>query len=340
MKSTIRQVSIRQVAEHAQVSHATVSRVLNNADVRIAPETRLRVERCASELGYQPNRAARALVTGRTQTIALWAVSLRTAYYGDVIHHIHEELAGHGYDLIVSGAQASADGTLDTSKLLSWPVDGLLAVDLPRGAIPGLQDSHIGGLPFVNVGGYVRENADYVLVDFREQSAEAVRHLAAVGCRRIAYLVPDWFDWFHEADDPRLGGYDSAVAEMGRGPEYIRVPDSQRESVAPVLPGYVQRHGCPDGIFCYSDDLAIGAFAALRGLGLRVPEDVALIGCDGIRETAYLVPPLTTVVQPLAQMCEAAWSLLHQRIQNPDLPLQKVVLTPKLEMRGSSLRSP
>jgi DNA-binding LacI/PurR family transcriptional regulator len=331
--------SIRQVAERAQVSHATVSRVLNNVDVRIAPETRLRVERIATELGYRPNRAARALVTGRTETIALWAVDLRTAYYGDFIHFIHDEVMGNSYDLIVSDARPGGTGTLDTSKILSWPVDGILAVDLPRGDIPGMNNSLIGGLPFVNVGGYVREDADYVLVDFRAQATEAVRHLAAVGCRRIAYLVPDWFDWFHQNDDSRLGGYDAGMAELGRGPEYIRVGTGQRESVKPILPEYLQRHGCPDGIFCYNDDLAIGASAALRDLGLRIPEDVALIGCDGIRETEYLSPALSTIRQPMREICAAAWSLLTQRIQDPERPLQKVVLTPKLEIRGSSLRS-
>jgi DNA-binding LacI/PurR family transcriptional regulator len=330
--------SIRQVAESAQVSHATVSRVLNNVDVRIAPETRLRVERIATELGYRPNRAARALVTGRTETIALWAVDLRTAYYGDFIHFVHKEIADHGYDLIVSDSRPGKDGTLDMSNILSWPVDGILSVDLPRGPIPGMEGSMIGGLPFVNVGGYVREDADYVLVDFRAQATEAVRHLAAVGCRRIAYLVPDWFDWFRQDNDSRLGGYEDALTELGRAPEYLCVRNGLRESVGLVLPDYVKRSGCPDGIFCYNDDLAIGASAALRDLGLRIPEDVALIGCDGIRETEYLSPALSTIRQPMREICAAAWSLLTQRIQDPERPLQKVVLTPKLEIRGSSLR--
>ncbi|MGI4789973.1 MAG: LacI family DNA-binding transcriptional regulator [Janthinobacterium lividum] len=336
--------SIRQVAEYAQVSHATVSRVLNNVDVRIAPETRLRVERVAAELGYQPNRNARALVTGRTQTIALWATNLRSAYYGEFIHYIHEEITRHDYDLIVSGAKASevpgdAGVILDTSKLLSWPVDGILAVDLPRGTIPGLNNSLIGSLPFVNVGGYVVECADFVRVDFTEPAAEAVRHLSEVGCRRIAYLVPDWFEWFQQANDPRLCGYISALTDLGLEPEYILVTDAKRECVKSVLSEYVKQHGCPDGIFCYNDDLAIGALALLRDLGMTIPDDVALIGCDGIQDTDYFSPSITTIVQPLEQMCTVAWSLLKQRIEEPSLPLQQVILTPRLEVRGSSKRS-
>jgi DNA-binding LacI/PurR family transcriptional regulator len=295
--------------------------------------------------GYQPNRNARALATGRTQSVALWATNLRSAYYGEYIHFLHEETLRHDYDLIVRGAkvQESAGGdqeeeTLDTSKLMSWPVDGIFAVDLPRYTIPGLKDSLIGGIPFVNVGGYVLESADYVRVDFTQPVTEAIQHLAAVGCKRIAYLVPDWFEWFIQSSDPRLCGYKNAVAALGQEPEFILTPDERREGVASVLPSYIEQHGCPDGIFCYNDVMAIGAFAVLRDLGRRIPEDVALVGCDGIPAAEFLIPPLTTIVQPLEQMCSMAWSLLMQRIQDPALPLQQVMLTPRLEVRASSQR--
>lgn len=331
-------ISIREVAERANVSHATVSRVLNNVDVPIAPETRQLVRHIAAELGYQPNRAARALATGRSQTIALWATNLRSAYYGDVIHHTHEEITRHDYEMLVSSLRVIDGNTFDTSKLLSWQVDGILAVDVPRGTIPGLEASLLSGKPFVNIGAYIVPGTDFVQVDFRNQSAEAVRHLAHAGCRRIAYLVPDWFSWFEESHDPRLEGYRSAIAELGREPEYILTPDEKRESAGPALKSYIARHGCPDGLFCYNDDMAIGVYPPLRELGLRVPEDVAIVGCDGIRDTSYLYPALTTIVQPLAQMCATAWSFLKQRIDDPTIALQQIVLEPRLEIRGSSQR--
>ncbi|KAH0534177.1 hypothetical protein FGG08_007224 [Glutinoglossum americanum] len=336
--------SVRLVAERAKVSHATVSRVLNNVDVRIAPETRLRVERIASEMGYQPNRNARALATGRTQSVALWATNLRSVYYGEYIHFIHEETLRHDYDLMVSGAKVpqygvvGKDVTLDTSKLMSWPVDGIIAVDLPRATVPGMKGSLLGGIPFINVGGYVLESADYVQVDFTEPAIEAVQHLATVGCRRIAYLVPDWFEWFIPSDDPRLSGYKSVMAALGQEPEFIVSPNERREGVASVLAAYIEQHGCPDGIFCYNDEMAIGAFLELRKLGRRIPEDVALVGCDGIRESEYLHPPLTTIMPPLEEMCSVAWSFLMKRIQDPTLPLQAARLKARLEVRGSSQR--
>jgi len=331
-------VSLSEVAERANVSHATVSRVLNNVDVPIAPETRRLVRHIAAELGYSPNKAARALATGRTQTIALWTANLRSAYYGDVIHYTNQEIIRHDYEMLVSCLTIGNDSKLDIIKVHSWPVDGILAVDLPRGWIPDLQNSLLESKPFINVGAYVIKDTDYVQIDFKEQAAEAVRHLASQGCRRIAYIVPDFFDWFEESHDARLEGYKKGMAEVGQELVYIVTRNEQREAVGPALKAHIEEFGCPDGLFCYNDDMAIGAYPILRDYGLRIPDDVAIVGCDGIRDTSYLYPALTTVVQPMEQMCAKAWTFLEKRIQNPTIDLQQEVLAPRLEIRGSSQR--
>jgi len=331
-------VSLSEVAERANVSHATVSRVLNNVNVPIAPETRKLVRHIAAELGYSPNRAARALATGRTQTIALWTTNLRSAYYGDVIHYTNQEIIRHEYEMLVSCVGVTHDMTIDTFKLLSWPVDGILAVDLPRGEIPGLKDSLLDGKPFINIGAYVVTGMDYVQIDFKDQAVEAIHHLAAIGCKRIAYVVPSFFDWFEEAKDARLEGYRKGMSDIGQKPEYIITPDEKRESVGPTLEAYIQDHGCPDGLFCYNDEMAIGTYPTLRDTGRRIPEDVAIVGCDGIRDTSYLYPALTTIIQPMERMCATAWSFLEKRIQNPSIDLQRMVLPSRLEIRGSSQR--
>jgi LacI family transcriptional regulator len=331
-------VSLSEVAARANVSQTTASRVLNNVDVPIAPETRRLVRRIAAELGYQPNKSARALATGRTHTIALWTANLKSAYYGEVIYHTNLEIVKHEYELLVN-CISTTGYAIDTSRLRSWPVDGILAVDLPRGAIPGLEGSLFGDKPFVNIGAYVITSTDFVRIDFQEQTVEAVLHLASQGCKRIAYLVPDWFDWFEECRDERLTGYRRGVELAGQPAEYIRASDGRTECVAEPLREHIERHGCPDGLFCYNDEMAIGAYPVLRELGLRVPDDVALIGCNGITDTSYLDPPLTTIIQPIEQMCAVAWSFLEKRIQDSSLPLQQAVLAPRLEIRGSSLRS-
>jgi LacI family transcriptional regulator len=330
--------SLNQVAKEAGVSSATVSRVLSGASVRISPETRTRVQSIADNLGYAPNRAARALVTGYTQTLALWAVNLRSPFSAQVIYHVNQEILRHQYDLMVAAAYTQGNSALNTSHLLSWPIDGILALDLPRAPIPGLEHSLLGGKPFLNMGGYVSERSDYVHVDFQGEVEDAVRHLNHVGCRRIAYLVPDWFEWYRDGKDARLYGYEAVMAEAGKRTEFILTSDERRQSVAAPLKEYVERHGCPDGLFCFNDDMAIGAYRALRDLGLRIPDDIALVGCDGIEETRYFDPRITTIVQPLEQMCMIAWAFLERRIRNNDIPLQQITIQPRLEIRESSRR--
>ena len=329
-------MSLDKVAEQAGVSKATVSRVLSGADFRIASETRHRVQQIAESLGYSPNRAARALKTGCTQTLALWAVNLRSPFSAQVIYYLDHEIKRHSYDLMVSAAQIYDRATLNTSHLLSWPIDGVFALDLPRAVIPGLERGLIGSKPFVNMGGYVRQETDYVHVDFTGQVIEAIRHLDLVGCKRIAYLVPDWFDWFRESNDARLGGYEAVMAERAKKPEFILTSDERRSSVAPVLAEYIERNGCPDGMFCFNDDMAIGAYRALRDLGIRIPDDIALVGCDGIEDMNYFDPRITTIVQPLEQMCMIAWEFLERRIKDHTIPLQQITVQPRLEIRQSS----
>jgi LacI family transcriptional regulator len=333
-----RKLSLGTIAVKAGVSKATVSRVLNSADVRIATKTRTRVQEIAETLGYTPNRAARALVTGCTKTVALWAVNLRSPFSAEVIHFVNQEIIRHNYDLMVAAAQSRDSQTLNTSHLLSWPIDGIFALDLPRATIPGLENGLLFGKPFVNMGGYVCEQSDYVHVDFRGQVKEAIRHLDNVGCKRIGYLVPDWFDWYRESDDARLGGYESVMGDRGKQPEYICTFDEKRHSVVPALTDYIARNGCPDGLFCFNDDMAIAAYRTLRDLGYKIPDDVALIGCDGIEGMNYFDPRITTIVQPLEQMCMVAWAFLERRINNNFIPLQQITVQPKLDIRGSSQR--
>jgi len=331
--------SLRQVAERAGVSGATVSRVLNNAaNVTISTETKQRIRRIASEMGYSPNRAAQALATGRTQTIAVWVTNLRTRYYAQFIGHAREEIISHDYDLMISGAQVTEDGTLDTSKLMSLPVDGVLTIDLPRGRIPGLEGSLLWGKPFINIGAYVIPEADYVRMDFAAQAYAAVQHLIHVGCKRVAYLVPDWFEWFRQINDERLRGYENAMKDAGREPEFILTPQESRSDVTAMLKSYILKNGYPDGLFCFNDDMAIAAFRVLRDLGLNVPKDVAIVGCDGIEDTEYTDPRITTIVQPIEELSVVAWRLLENRIKNPDIPLQQVTVEARLRIRDSSAR--
>jgi LacI family transcriptional regulator len=123
-------------------------------------------------------------------------------------------------------------------------------------------------------------------------------------------------------------------------PEFIYYPlsEQQRTSARELIQQYIGKHGCPEAIFCHSDDAALGIYRGLCDLKLRVPEDVALVGCDGIQDTEYLECPLTTLVQPVAAMCATAWRFLLQRMEQPTTKLQRANLKPKLVIRESSRR--
>jgi LacI family transcriptional regulator len=98
---------------------------------------------------------------------------------------------------------------------------------------------------------------------------------------------------------------------------------------------YVREHGPPDGIFCHNDDFAIGAYRALRDMGLRIPDDVALVGCDNLEETAYLDVPLSTIAVPTEELCRTGWEFLYRRMHDPSAPLQCAILQPQLVVRAS-----
>jgi LacI family transcriptional regulator len=142
-------------------------------------------------------------------------------------------------------------------------------------------------------------------------------------------------DFGHEGDD-RWEAYHEVMAQAGLKPELILTRDQERASGRAAIVSYVQQFGCPDSIFCYNDDLAISAFRGLRDLGIRIPDDVALIGCDGIEDAEYHDPAITSVVQPISEMCSLAWDCLERRVREPDCDLYQRILKPELVLREST----
>jgi LacI family transcriptional regulator len=130
------------------------------------------------------------------------------------------------------------------------------------------------------------------------------------------------------------------MRKAGLESEFIYYPltEEQRPVTRQLIHEYCRQHGCPEAIFCHSDDAALGVYRGLCDLKLRVPEDVALAGCDGIQDTEYLECPLTTLVQPVEKMCVTAWEFLLRRLSQPKLKLQRAILKPELAIRESTER--
>ena len=315
-------VSLRDVGKAAGVSGATVSRVLNGVEARIPAETQARVRRIAQEMGYVPDRAARALATGRTGTVGLWLPNLRAPVYAATADALRREARADGYDLLIVG-----DDGRDGGRMARLPVDGVLAVD--AGGVLG----QTGGQPWVFLGDGGTDGNDWVRVDFREAAAEATRHLGANGARRIAFVTTRAA---HVTGEGRQEGYRDALAELALGPEYLLVGEGDDPRIAAwgAVDTWLARHGPPDALLCLSDDLALGAYRALRERGLRVPQDVALVGGDGLDDPFSPEPPLTTLAQPLPELCALAWSFLARRLADPSRAPQQVTLPARLLVRG------
>lgn len=325
-------VTIKQIAQQAGVSVSTVSRVLGGRGAHlISAGTRERILEIAHRMEYQPNLAARSLATGRTCTVSLWLLRLYTSFHARVVQLVEENLWHRGYDtLILSVGHRRASPHPNVGR-----VDGVLAYECPAyldGVWKSLQRR---GLPVVSMGAYYITEVDYVGIDLYAGGLLAARHLVEMGCRRIAYLVNAESS---HIGDSRRDAYDAVMREAGLPVEYIIVPDQSRAASSETAQEYVRTHGLPDGIFCHNDEMAIGAYSGLRQLGVQVPEDVALVGCDGIEDTEYLDVPLSTLRQPLEQMCRMACDLLFARIAEPKREKHGIVIQPELVVRASSTR--
>ena len=329
--------TIRDIAKTLNVSHTTVSRVLNGRGGEFISEaTRRRVQTAALELNYRPNPAARKLATGRANMVAVWMGDAFHPYYAAVSHYVEAQLRRDNLDMLhlVSNRPHHEND-------FSYFVDGILALDGRPEVETFLQKASQPHPPLVSMGVNVCTSVDYVQVDLGVGTRDAITHLLESGCKRIPFLVTEWG---LSSGDARRRAYEAVLHEWGREPELIfmgeneRPAESWRSKARVLIRDYVAAKGCPDGLFCFSDDLAIGAYRGLRDLGIRIPHDIALVGCDGIEDGEYLDTPLSTITQPFEELCARAWEALKRRIENPDAPLIGESLPSRFIARESSQR--
>lgn len=327
-------VSIRDVARSAGVSHGTVSKVLNRqSGSYISDATRERVLAVASEMGYRPHRIARALATGRTNLVALWMTMLDRPYFSQVIQAVQEQARRHGYGIIVGKMDFEFEVGETDAPVLDWPVDGILALDGSEWLESTIQAT--GTLvPIVGIGSYHAMVTDYVGVDVTEGIKEAVAHVHGQGARRILFLGATG-----DPNDRRRVAYEHAAVELGIPPVLLAADGRGPRWAYGVLAGKLAAGERYDAIIGYNDDIVVGACRALREAGLRPGGDVLLVGVDGTEEAEYFSPQISSVKQPVEEMCRLGWEFLEKRIREPDALPQRVELKAKLVVRESSMRA-
>lgn len=171
-------------------------------------------------------------------------------------------------------------------------------------------------------------------VDLTSGVRQAMSHLINVDCRRIAFASQESSI---KRKELRALAYTEVMQKNRIPAKFIALSTTTRATSRAELKSYIDKHGCPDGILCFNDVVALGIYRALCELGIKVPQQVALVGCDGIEDTEYLECPITTIVQPVEEMCRLAWDILQERIKNPRKQLTQKVLLSQLAVRDSSL---
>ncbi|RKT33583.1 LacI family transcriptional regulator [Microbacterium sp. AG1240] len=322
-----RRPSIRDVARLAEVSHQTVSRVLNDHP-SIRPETRARVVEVMAQLQYRPNRAARALVTSRSQTIGILAAGSTTYGAASSIAAIETAARTRGYWVSTANIDVKDPESIPAgiAHLMAQSVEGLVVIAPQVRVLRALAAEQLD-VPYVTLQS-TELDADHTLsVDQVAGARLATRHLIELGHRSIYHLAgpQDWIE-----AEARMRGF---LAEMSA---------SDIPTTAPILGDWTAEFGYYAGrellgvrdftaIFSSNDQMALGLLHAIRDEGLEVPRDVSIVGFDDIPEAAHFWPPLTTVRQDFAELGRRCVDVL---LGSPDA--QATPIVPELLVRHSS----
>jgi LacI family transcriptional regulator len=333
--------TLKDIAQDLGVSVVTVSKVLRNHS-DISSETRERVLRRMKELNYRPNPAARALVSGKTSIIGLVVPDLVNSFFAQVAKGLSTVLRKKGYSLIISSSEEDpALEREEIDQMLGRRVDSLMIASsqLTDESFRTLDEQRVRYILLDR--NFPNLNANFVGVDDEAVGTIATEHLISNGRKRIAHIGG------RDVSTAlgRLEGYRRALARhnMVMPPEYIaRMTPGDDEGDGAgynLMKGLLAIKPRPDSVFCMNDPAAFGAMKAILEAGLRVPEDIAIVGCGNIKYADFLRVPLTSVDQNIETIGERAAKLAISLVESKTAAKAKsVLLEPKLIIRQSSLR--
>jgi LacI family transcriptional regulator len=325
-----KRTTIVDIAQRAQVSISTVSRVLNGqtiSDQLLAG----RVRAAAAELGYRPNVVARDFRRGVTSTIGVVVPDLANPFFPHVLKGLAEDVSAGDHRLLVVDSGENAEQELRLVTQLAGTCDGIIVCS-PRMPVSDLEqiptlgvpvvctNRSVGTLPFGTVG-----------IDSASGMRQAIAHLHDLGHHRIGYLGGPATSW---SDGLRREGLRAAASEYGLEVVSVTAGSTSDDGYA-RLPELLTAG--VTGVIAFSDIVAIGALARLRELSIEVPAKLSVIGFDDIPVAAFLGPPLTTVTLPKEELGRRAWALLHAQMQTGD-PAPEELLPATLTIRSSTAR--
>lgn len=339
------QTTIREVARAAGVSIGSASDILSGSPrSSYRADTIQRVKAAAAETGYRPDALARSLRRGRTNFVAITLGAGGSPMLSALVVHIRAALAAHGFQPVLADLAGLASDGLQAGDLAPSNLAGIISADLAFETTP-LPAALLDACPVVTVYPTSNTNIDCVTTDRARAMEMAVAHLVELGHRRIAFTCLS--DDAHPTNAPKLRGWRSAKARYGidaDGRYTIPVPrefanprtrgDYVADAIAALKP-------TPSALVATSDDIALSASGVLTGRGWRLPENLSMVGFDGVFYAEYVWPPLTTLAQPLKRVAEQASArlklLVDARGAGSPLPPTCTLIEPELIVRNSTL---
>jgi len=326
--------TIRDVARVSRVSIATVSRVFNESPL-VRQDTKRKVLAAASRLGYWPHGIARSLITNRTHALGVLLPDLFGEFFSEVVHGM--DLAGRerGYHLLISRSSSSADDLTESVRMMRGRVDGLIVMAPDFDPIPAMRHG-AEDVPTVYMNPQLAPpGCDSLSIANAPGAASAVAHLIGLGHRSIAFVSgPEC----NIDARQRRDGWRSALCEAGIEPtsDLEFRGDFAERSGYEAASALLHRARRPTALFAANDYMAVGALSALHDAGVRVPEDVAVVGFDDIALARFLNPPLTTVRVDMQGLGRRAVEILLDRDERtPDAEPRHEVMATTLVVRSS-----
>ncbi|GGE26018.1 LacI family transcriptional regulator [Marinithermofilum abyssi] len=327
-------VTIKDVAKKADVSVATVSRVINGLG-GVRPATEERIRKAVEELNYLPNVIARSMVMKRTETIGVIVPDIANPFFPEVIKGIEEQARDSGYTLFLANTDESVEKERQLLHALrERRVDGLIVTTADEQHSP-LMDLELGGLPVVLVDRHIQDSPyDSVVIDNVDGAYTAIKHLVTTGHTKIGLIAgPDHVTPGRE----RTEGYVQALRdfEIPARDQYMKEGDFKEESGYQLGKELLSLSDPPTAIFSANNLMTLGLLTCIRDQGRELGKDIVVVGFDDLDIATFVDPPLTVVSRPMRQMGEIAADMLVERIQGKTFPEpRKVILIPRLIVRS------
>jgi len=322
--------TMETVAERAGVSRALVSLVMNNSP-KVSDTKRQAVLEAAAELGYRPNLHARSLAQQRTKTLGMIINDIHNPFFAEVVYGVEAAAEAHGLEvLILNGGRDAERERRAVETHLQFQVEALVLVGPKLSDEDILRASYV--VPTVVVGaGRTHPGVDTVTTDDHVGTALAIDHLIALGHRNIVHIDGG----SNISSRPRSRGYEKAMRSAGLQPRILHGGDDELDAAEPVG-ALIESDTLPTALFTFNDLLAAGTLSTLESAGLRVPDDVSVVGYDNTFIAALTHISLTTVNQPRHQMGELAIRTILERIEDGRTEPARIDLPPTLAVRNST----